>query len=65
MPDNILHNKLYKCFVCEKAFQLHDIKYHSEVNLPVCKCCKNTTQEAVKIKEMLDELADGFVCGCI
>jgi len=65
MPDNINHNKRYKCFVCENTFQLHDIEYHAKVNMPVCKSCKDSDQESIIAKEMLDELADGFVCGCI
>jgi len=65
MPDIINHNKLYKCFVCGGAFQWCDIEYHAVVNLPVCKGCKGSEQEVIKAKELLDGLADGFVCGCI
>lgn len=65
MSNSLNHNKGYKCFVCENTFQLHDVEYRAKVNLPICKRCKESGREAVKVKEMLDELADGFVCGCI
>ncbi len=53
------------CFVCEASFHSADIKYHAEVNLPVCKACSGTNAEAHKVKLLLEGLADGFVCGCI
>ena len=65
MPVNKNLNKLYTCFVCENTFQLNEIEFHTKVNLPICMSCKGTKQETVKVKELFDELADGFVCGCI
>ena len=53
-----------KCFVCNKI--LEQAEYKNEVNnLPVCEQCKGTEHEKAKEKEVLDSLADGFVCGCI
>jgi len=53
-----------KCFVCE--YELSEIKHkNKETNLPVCEKCIGTEEEKKKVKEALDSLADGFVCGCI
>ncbi len=65
MPNDKKSNKLFKCFVCESSFKSADIKYHAQVNLPVCEGCSGTDVEANKVKELLEGLADGFVCGCI
>ncbi|WP_066629279.1 hypothetical protein [Labilibacter marinus] len=53
-----------KCFVCEKELEKIESK-NKVTNLPVCKQCKGTDKEKVKEQEVLDSLADGFVCGCI
>jgi hypothetical protein len=53
------------CFVCEKPVLTKDISYHSKVNLPVCNACCGSELEAVRAEELLEGLAEGFVCGCI
>ena len=53
------------CFVCDNAIQNAIITYQRKVNLPVCDNCKDTANEKAKIEELLEGLADGFVCGCI
>jgi len=62
--SNPKNNFSSKCFVCDK--HLTKVEYKNKVtNLPVCKDCKDTKQEKTKEQEVLDSLADGFVCGCI
>jgi len=53
------------CFVCKKAVTSDNSDLNMVVNMPVCKNCKGTEDERKEEKEMLDSLADGFVCGCI
>ncbi|SMO81433.1 hypothetical protein SAMN06265379_108120 [Saccharicrinis carchari] len=53
-----------KCFVCDKKLEQAKLK-NKVTNLPVCNQCKDTEEEKAKEKEVLDSLADGFVCGCI
>ena len=53
------------CFVCNIDISKVDSELNNEVNLPVCNECKGTEKEKEKIKELLESLADGFVCGCI
>lgn len=54
-----------KCFVFESETIQENSELNQEVNLPVCKKCRNTPSEKEKIAELLDSLADGLVCGCI
>lgn len=54
-----------KCFVCHEEFGLADIQINYEVNLWVCKECRGSEKEKKSVQELLDSLADGFVCGCI
>ncbi|GAF02990.1 hypothetical protein [Saccharicrinis fermentans] len=57
-------NLAKKCFVCEK--ELDQVVHKNKVTLlPVCNECKGSVREKAKEQEMLDSLADGFVCGCI
>jgi len=56
---------LVLCFVCEKIILTKNISYHTKVNLPVCDACRGYEAEAVKVEELLEGMADGFVCGCI
>jgi len=53
------------CFVCKQAVTAEDSTINQTVNLPVCSVCKGTEKETKEEKEVLDSLADGFVCGCI
>lgn len=53
-----------KCFVCEEPVD-KDCSRNSSVNLPVCEKCKGTNREMEKVQELLEGMADGFVCGCI
>ena len=54
-----------KCFVCEKELEPQTSSKNEQVNLPVCDRCKGTKSEKLKEAELLDGMADGFVCGCI
>ncbi len=53
------------CFVCKKTVDSLTSEINPMVNLPVCFNCKGTEREKAEEKEVLDSLADGFVCGCI
>jgi len=53
------------CFVCKCAVTPNNSSLNTVVNLPVCNRCKGTEQEKKEEQEVLDSLADGFVCGCI
>ena len=54
-----------RCFVCQTETKKENLVLNQEVNLPVCKSCKDTPAEKEKVAELLDSLADGLVCGCI
>lgn len=54
-----------KCFVCQTETYKDNSELNLDVNLPVCNNCKGTKMEKEKVLELLDSLADGFVCGCI
>jgi hypothetical protein len=53
------------CFVCKQAVTAENSTINPVVNMPVCPACKGTDQEKKEEQELLDSLADGFVCGCI
>ncbi len=53
------------CFVCKKTVTSENSELNTVVNMPVCNKCKGTEKEKKEEKEVLDSLADGFVCGCI
>lgn len=53
------------CFVCKQALTEENSTINPVVNMPVCSVCKGTEQEKKEEQELLDSLADGFVCGCI
>ncbi|WP_347840931.1 hypothetical protein [uncultured Draconibacterium sp.] len=53
------------CFVCKEAVLPDNSELNLTVNMPVCFRCKGTAKEKQEEKEVLDSLADGFVCGCI
>ncbi len=53
------------CFVCKNKITENNWQLNSEVNLPVCNQCKDTTKEQKTVEVYLDELADGLICGCI
>lgn len=53
------------CFVCNKEINDEKLNYNIEVNLPVCASCHGTDEESKAVKNALDSLGEGFVCGCI
>ncbi len=53
------------CFVCGSEIDPSTVNKNPKVNLPVCKQCEGTEEEHLKETELLDGMADGFVCGCI
>lgn len=54
-----------KCFVCQVEVTEENSALNQEVILPVCNNCKGSDKEKETVKELLDSLADGLVCGCI
>ncbi len=54
-----------QCFVCKKPFKKVDMALNKTVNLYVCVKCQGTNREKIREEELMDSLADGFVCGCI
>ena len=53
-----------KCFVCEEPVDSACVK-NQQINLPVCEKCIGTENEKLAVQNLLDGMADGFVCGCI
>jgi hypothetical protein len=53
------------CFVCRAEITAINSTINQEVYLPVCNNCQDSENEKKAVKEQLDSLADGFVCGCI
>jgi hypothetical protein len=51
--------------VCQASEEDKLLLIHPQVMLPVCLDCHNTDSEKQKVDELLEGLADGFVCGCI
>lgn len=54
-----------QCFVCGCDIDTETATRNSRANLPVCDDCAGTEQEKKALDELLEGLADGFVCGCI
>ncbi len=54
-----------ECFVCEKKLDPAKTSKNLVLNLPVCEACKGTDEEKEMVSRQTDELADGFVCGCV
>jgi hypothetical protein len=54
-----------KCFVCSMTVDPLRTHKNKELNLPVCEECEGTDKEKEKVRELTNDLADGFVCGCI
>ncbi|MGE5394468.1 MAG: hypothetical protein ACM3P1_06960 [Candidatus Saccharibacteria bacterium] len=53
------------CFVCNSLVDVQKVHKNKELNLPVCENCKDTEQEKRAVADMIEGLAEGFVCGCI
>lgn len=53
-----------KCFVCEEPVDKDCFK-NKTINLPICEKCRGTENELKAVQELLEGMADGFVCGCI
>lgn len=53
------------CFVCGKEVDPKTTEKNVQFNLPVCKECRGTDREKAVIGDLLEGMADGFVCGCI
>ena len=56
---------LSQCFVCEKVIDPQNTEKNIQFNLSVCDDCKGTDREKDAIDQLLEGMADGFVCGCI
>lgn len=53
------------CFVCGKEVNPETVDKNVQFNLPVCPDCKGTDNEKKAIEQLLEGMAEGFVCGCI
>jgi predicted nucleic acid-binding Zn ribbon protein len=56
---------LNHCFVCGSLIDPDQQERNKQINLPVCEKCKGTPEEKKAVDELNEEMADGFVCGCI
>ncbi len=56
---------LNQCFVCGIDVDPLETEKNLQINLPVCNECKDTDREKNAVDELLEGMADGFVCGCI
>lgn len=54
-----------RCFVCGKEVDPQIVERNKQFNLPVCADCKGTDTEKKAIEDLLEGMAEGFVCGCI
>lgn len=54
-----------QCFVCGCAIDRETAPINHQINLPVCDNCSGTEREKEAVAELLEGMADGFVCGCI
>ena len=54
-----------QCYVCGKIVDPLNAEKNIQFNLPVCDVCKGSNREAEAIDQLLEGMADGFVCGCI
>jgi len=54
-----------KCFVCGIEIDPKTTIRNKQLNLPVCDECNGTNNERKAVDELLEGMADGFVCGCI
>lgn len=59
---NDFHNH---CFVCGKETDPVICSKNIQLNLPVCESCKDTDEEKKAVDELIEGMAEGFVCGCI
>ncbi len=53
------------CFVCGKEVDAKTSEKNTQFNLPVCTYCKGTDKEKKAVEDLLEGMAEGFVCGCI
>jgi ribosome-binding protein aMBF1 (putative translation factor) len=53
------------CFACGKEVDPQTTEKNKQFNLPVCSSCKDTDEEKKAINDLLEGMAEGFVCGCI
>jgi uncharacterized CHY-type Zn-finger protein len=58
MDDSFNH-----CFVC--GIKQKDMTKNNRVNLLVCPTCSGSENEMKAVNELMEGLAEGFVCGCI
>jgi ribosome-binding protein aMBF1 (putative translation factor) len=54
-----------RCFVCGTEIDPAVAHKNKQVNLPVCRECEGTDRETEVVAELLEGMAEGFVCGCI
>ncbi len=54
-----------RCFVCGILIEQEISKKNPVLNLPVCNTCEGTDHEKKAVEDHLEDMADGFVCGCI
>ncbi len=54
-----------KCYVCGTKIDAERTEKNKQFNLPVCDECKDTDREKEAIAQLLEGMAEDFVCGCI
>jgi ribosome-binding protein aMBF1 (putative translation factor) len=64
-PDHPISDFSNHCFVCGREIDTQNTLKNVRLNLPVCTECNETEQEKRAVNELLEGMADGFVCGCI
>jgi NAD-dependent SIR2 family protein deacetylase len=55
----------HHCFVCGKETDPQNMNKNKQLNLPVCTECSGTKEEEKAVDDLIEGMADGFVCGCI
>lgn len=53
------------CFVCLENVNVKESRINVAVTMKVCLSCSGTEKEKQREKELLESLAEDFVCGCI
>jgi len=58
-----MENSFTHCFVCGNHQE--EMRINKQVNLPVCPACTGSDMEKKALEDLLEGLAEGFICGCI
>ncbi len=61
----IIKAKSRSCFVCSEIASVEQLEINPKVNMFVCKKCKGSEAEKLKVQDYLNDLGSGFTVGCI